>query len=198
MQRQQQPHFQQPQQVLQPKSQQHGNFPVQHQRYHQARIIINNFPKHNLNLTTRGPGNLISISSLRVGHGAGSPVLPRASKAASTVISGELCVVDSHSSMYFCRPASLLVCLGTILLMCCTLTFSSYRIVEILTLGTITKICDAVYNTTNCFGRGSFDDSGVFRGFSEAYWDQCWQVRHSLAYPDRPLRSCICYGVFYI
>ena len=189
MQRQQQPHFQQPQQALQPKSQQHGNFPVQHQRYHQARIIINNFPKHNLNLTTRGPGNQIQLARCWKSC---------ASKAASIVISGELCVVDSHSSMYFCRPASLLVCLGTILLMCCTLTFSSYRIVEILTLGTITKICDAVYNTTNCFGRGSFDDSGVFRGFSEAYWDQCWQVRHSLAYADRALRSCICYGVFYI
>ena len=55
IQQQQQPRFQQPQ-LLQPQSQQHGNIPVQHQHYHQVRIIIN-FPKHNLNLTTRGPGD---------------------------------------------------------------------------------------------------------------------------------------------
>ena len=61
IQQQQQPRFQQPQ-LLQPQSQQHGNVPVQHQNYHQARIIINDFPKHNLNLITRGPGDLIQLA----------------------------------------------------------------------------------------------------------------------------------------
>ena len=52
-----------PQQALQPQSQQHGNVPVQHQHYHHFRIIIiNNFPKHNLNLTTRGPGDRIQLA----------------------------------------------------------------------------------------------------------------------------------------
>ena len=85
---------------------------------------------------------------------------PASAPAASTVISGEFCVVDSHSSMHSCRPAALLAL--ALFYSCVTQTF--YCIVEIPTLGTITNIRNAVYNTTNCFGRGSFDDSGVLRG----------------------------------
>ena len=97
-----------------------------------------------------------SISLLRVGqwtmesngHGAGhcwksySSTCFSTCATAASMISGELCVVVSHSSMYSCRPRP--SCLGNILFMWCTLTFSSYRIVEILTLGTITNIRDAV------------------------------------------------------